>query len=76
QQTQGIPQMANCCEDKSCEIANVGVLLAASSIYLLVLASRWPDIIVGALISGVFLSSALNVLRQSLQALRAPVSSR
>ncbi|QER46043.1 Cation efflux protein [Acidithiobacillus caldus] len=40
------------------------------------LASRWPDIIVGALISGVFLSSALNVLRQSLQALRAPVSSR
>lgn len=68
--------MANCCEDKSCEIANVGVLLAASSIYLLVLASRWPDIIVGALISSVFLSSALNVLRQSLQALRAPVSSR
>ena len=55
-------------------IANIGVLLAASSIYLL--ASRWPDIIVGALISGVFLSSALNVLRQSLQALRAPVSSR
>ena len=55
-------------------IANVGVLLAASSIYLL--ASRWPDIIVGALISGVFLSSAFNVLRQSLQALRAPVSSR
>ncbi|OCX67921.1 cation transporter, partial [Acidithiobacillus thiooxidans] len=55
-------------------IANVGVLLAASSIYLL--ASRWPDIIVGALISGVFLSSALNVLRQSLKALRAPVSSR
>ena len=55
-------------------IANIGVLLAASSIYLL--ASRWPDIIVGALISGVFLSSALNVLRQSLKALRAPVSSR
>ncbi|EGQ63088.1 cation efflux permease, putative [Acidithiobacillus sp. GGI-221] len=53
-------------------IANIGVLLAASSIYLL--ASRWPDIIVGALISGVFLSSALNVLRQSLKALRAPVS--
>ncbi|WP_223306836.1 cation transporter [Acidithiobacillus ferrivorans] len=45
-------------------IANVGVLLAASSIYLL--ASRWPDIIVGALISGVFLRSALNVLQQSL----------
>ncbi|WP_425648242.1 cation transporter [Acidithiobacillus ferruginosus] len=55
-------------------IANVGVLLAASSIYLL--ASRWPDIIVGALISGVFLRSALNVLQQSLQALHAPVSSR
>jgi len=53
-------------------IANVGILLAAGSCYLL--ASRWPDIIVGAIIAGMFLSSALSVLRQSLQALRAPIS--
>lgn len=49
-------------------IANVGVLLAAGSSYTL--GSRWPDIIVGTLIAGVFLSSALGVLRQSLRALR------
>ncbi|MHB9119341.1 MAG: cation diffusion facilitator family transporter [Burkholderiales bacterium] len=53
-------------------IANVGVLLAAGSSFLLV--SRWPDIIVGTLIAGLFLRSAFSVLRQSLQALRAPVS--
>lgn len=53
-------------------IANVGVLLAAGSSYLL--ASRWPDIIVGAIIASMFLESAFNVLRQSLRALRTPVS--
>jgi cation diffusion facilitator family transporter len=53
-------------------IANVGVLLAAGSSYLLV--SRWPDIIVGAIIAGLFLESSLKVLRQSLRALRTPVS--
>lgn len=51
-------------------IANVGVLLAAGSSYLL--ASHWPDIIVGAIIAGLFLSSALSVLRQALHALRVP----
>jgi cation diffusion facilitator family transporter len=51
-------------------IANVGVLLAAAGSYLL--ASRWPDIIVGAMIASLFLSSALGVLRQSLRALRTP----
>lgn len=51
-------------------IANVGVLLAAGTSYLL--ASRWPDIIVGAIIAGLFLSSALGVLRQSIRALRIP----
>lgn len=54
--------------------ANVGVLLAAGSSYLLV--SRWPDIVVGAIIAGLFLGSALSVLRQALHALRAPVSPR
>lgn len=48
-------------------IANVGVLLAAGSSYALI--SRWPDIIVGAIIAGLFLSSAYSILRQSLRAL-------
>jgi cation diffusion facilitator family transporter len=51
-------------------IANVGVLLAAGGSYLLV--SRWPDIIVGAVIASLFLSSALHVLSQAIRALRAP----
>jgi Co/Zn/Cd efflux system component len=51
-------------------IANVGVLLAASGTYIFV--SRWPDILVGAVIAGLFLSSAVNVLRQSLRALYGP----
>jgi cation diffusion facilitator family transporter len=51
-------------------IANVGVLLAAAGSYLLT--SRWPDIIVGAMIASLFLGSALSVLRESLRALRMP----
>jgi cation diffusion facilitator family transporter len=51
-------------------IANVGVLLAAGGSYLLV--SRWPDIIVGGIIAGLFLSSALHVLSQAIRALRTP----
>lgn len=49
-------------------IANVAVLGAAAGTFLL--ASRWPDILVGVLIAGLFLGSALRVLRQSVQALR------
>jgi cation diffusion facilitator family transporter len=51
-------------------IANGGVLLAAAGSYLL--ASRWPDIVVGVVIAGLFLLSALGVLRESIRALRAP----
>jgi len=51
-------------------IANIGVLLAAAGSYLL--ASRWPDIIVGSLIAGLFLSSAFGVLRSSVRALNQP----
>jgi len=54
-------------------IANVGVLLAAGSSYLW--ASRWPDILVGSIIAGLFLHSAFGVLRQSLRALHAPARS-
>jgi len=50
-------------------IANVAVLGAAAGTFLL--ASRWPDILVGGLIASLFLGSALRVLRQSLRALHA-----
>jgi cation diffusion facilitator family transporter len=53
-------------------IANVGVLLAAGGTYFL--ASRWPDIIVGGFIAGVFLRSAISVLSQAIGALRAPTA--
>ena len=49
-------------------IANVGVLVAAGAAYLL--ASRWPDIIVGTIIAGIFLKSAIEVLTQATRALR------
>jgi cation diffusion facilitator family transporter len=53
-------------------IANAGVLVAAASSYMLL--SRWPDMLVGVVIAGLFLSSALHVLRQARQALRTPLA--
>lgn len=50
-------------------IANVGVLAAAGSSYLLM--TGWPDILVGMIIAGLFLGSAYSVLRDALQALAA-----
>lgn len=44
-------------------IANVGVLFAGYLTYTL--ASRWPDIIVGVLIAGLFLKSAIYVISQA-----------
>jgi cation diffusion facilitator family transporter len=46
-------------------IANVGVLLAAAGSYLL--ASGWPDILVGVLIASVFLHSAWSVIRRAVR---------
>jgi cation diffusion facilitator family transporter len=51
-------------------LANVGVLVAAAGSYALM--SRWPDILVGVGIASLCLSSALQVLRQSKQALQTP----
>ncbi|QBR83776.1 cation transporter [Legionella israelensis] len=48
-------------------IANIGVLLAAGLSYFFI--SRWPDIIVGSMIVGVFLHSAFHVIHQSIQSL-------
>ena len=53
-------------------LANVGVLVAAAGSYVLL--SRWPDILVGVVIASLFLGSALHVLWQSRQALRAPLA--
>jgi cation diffusion facilitator family transporter len=53
-------------------MANGGVLLAAAGSD--VLTSRWPDILVGVVIAILFLGSALRVLRQARQALRAPLA--
>ena len=44
-------------------IANVGVLFAGLLTYIL--ATRWPDIIVGVLIAGLFLKSAVHVIGQA-----------
>lgn len=54
--------------------ANTGVLLAAGAGYAL--ASRWPDILVGAAIAGLFLHSAWDVLRDAVRALRRPAKKR
>jgi len=48
-------------------IANVGVLVAAGATYLL--ASRWPDIIVGCIVAALFLRSAYSVLREATRSL-------
>lgn len=50
-------------------IANVGLLAAAGGVALL--HSRWPDIIVGLIVAGLFLSSAFGVLRAAIGELRA-----
>ncbi|MBH5385504.1 cation transporter [Bradyrhizobium diversitatis] len=52
-------------------IGNVAVMVAAGAVWLTV--SKWPDLIVAALMAGLFLSSAFQILRQSLAELRAPV---
>lgn len=49
-------------------IANAGVLFAAAASY--VLSSRWPDIIVGAVIATLFLMSAVGIVRDSRRALQ------
>jgi Co/Zn/Cd efflux system component len=53
-------------------MANAGVLMAAGGSYVLM--SRWPDILVGVVLASVFLSSALQILRQARQELRTPLA--
>lgn len=51
-------------------IANASVLVAAGGTYLM--ASRWPDILVGIAIAALFLKSAVSVLGDAGEALRKP----
>ncbi len=50
-------------------IGNIAVLAAAGAVALT--ASRWPDLLVAALIAGLALSSSLQVIRQARGELRA-----
>jgi Co/Zn/Cd efflux system component len=53
-------------------IGNVAVMVAAAAVWLT--ASKSPDLIVAALMAGLFLWSASQIFRQSLEELRQPVS--
>ncbi|MGH1484756.1 MAG: cation transporter [Cellvibrionaceae bacterium] len=46
-------------------IGNLAVMIAALSVWGT--ASRWPDLIVAAIMSGLFLSSAIQIVRQALK---------
>jgi cation diffusion facilitator family transporter len=52
-------------------IANGGVLLAAAGVAIT--GTAWPDILIGLLIAGIFLSSAWGVIRASLTEFRTGV---
>jgi Co/Zn/Cd efflux system component len=50
-------------------IGNVAVLIAALSVWGM--QTKWPDLIVAALMAGLFLYSSLRILQQSIQEMRA-----
>jgi cation diffusion facilitator family transporter len=49
-------------------VSNAGVILAAALVALL--GSRWPDLVVGALVAGLFLHTSFDVLRTAIRQLR------
>ncbi len=51
-------------------IGNVAVMLAAAGVWLT--ATRWPDLVVAAIMAAVFVTSSVQILRQSASELRAP----
>ena len=53
-------------------IGNLAVMIAALSVWGT--ASRWPDLIVAAIMSGLFLSSAFQITRQALLERRESIS--
>jgi cation diffusion facilitator family transporter len=50
-------------------IGNVAVMVAALGVWAS--ASRWPDLIVAAIMAGLFLASSAQILRQSIRELRS-----
>ena len=53
-------------------IGNVAVMLAALGVWLT--GTRWPDLIVAALMAGVFVTSSVQILRQAVGELRTVVA--
>ncbi len=49
-------------------IGNVSVMLAAAGVW--VTATRWPDLIVAAIMASIFMTSSVQILRQSIRELR------
>ena len=52
-------------------IGNIAVMLAAAGVFAS--GSRWPDLIVAAIIAGLNISAALHVVRLARTELRAPL---
>ena len=50
-------------------IGNVAVMIAAVAVW--VTATKWPDLIVAAIMAGLFLTSSAKILRQALTELRS-----
>jgi Co/Zn/Cd efflux system component len=50
-------------------IGNVAVMLAAAAVW--VTASKWPDLLVAAIMAGLFLCSSAQILRQAVQEIRS-----
>jgi Co/Zn/Cd efflux system component len=50
-------------------IGNVAVMLAALGVWYT--GTKWPDLVVAAIMAGLFLTSSFQILRQSLHELRA-----
>jgi len=51
-------------------IGNVAVMIAAIGVWST--ASRWPDLIVAAIMAGIFMMSSVQILRRSIAELRSP----
>jgi Co/Zn/Cd efflux system component len=50
-------------------IGNVAVMLAAAAVWIT--ASKWPDLLVAAIMAGLFLYSSSQILRQAVQEIRS-----
>jgi cation diffusion facilitator family transporter len=51
-------------------IGNIAVMIAAIGVWITV--SRWPDLIVAAIMAGIFVTSSAQILRRSIVELRSP----